>query len=729
MTYVRIHPTINFARVGNSKDYYIAPETMAGEVVDKETGLFGGLPIKRGTENTAITEEDFRDDDGAVKRQAARFRLFAYSEGQTEYPSNDKGQEIKLGSTLPDGRTVTDIVWSVHLANKKNNNYTITDVKSEEEGIKSYEDDGTPPLRNYVSLAPPTGSDKTQEEWNKIIKSYVDENGQVDKNYDYPNDINDTRRRTDLVVDAGPRALAARAGGTLHFNLKTDCSYADGSGQISTASGYMKTFPDRLDMFDFDGPIDTLGEMTVEDGTGRLIVVGGHGRCSAIRNSESGNNPSMTDPIDNNFWFDDTSDGPVDAVIILSDGSRIQAIGSWFVCTDPGYAPQTKNVVSTWDDAFTSWVENLQLMPKLYDGTQYQADFSASFESDILPILHGALLQRWNTSLPEKAIKGHEYIGLAKPSENGSEVLPNFDGLIRNPGLKIDSDGNATPDSAVAQDGEGAKMPLALGDAMKSFLSLANTQYFLMNQWHAGRFSAEARTLGVGEKLDKDVLENCLGGRYSPGIDLTFIVRDVHLYHQDWQGEIGPFRVNGKTLDYANSKPGQPFLGEGYVPLRTNAVEPGDMCKFMSQPWHTDYNSCASHTPDPNPPANNTLYWSWPAQRPVQVYPDFLCTYDSANKVWNLGGQVFSVRGDCIDGVDKTHTNLPENEGKYQEYTDYAANWHKVGFIIQGVQVPSKEHGGNLGSDKFVEVQSQFNSEGDTVMPWPTATTAKGRVT
>jgi hypothetical protein len=377
---------------------------------------------------------------------------------------------------------------------------------------------------------------------------------------------------------------------------------------------------------------------------------------------------------------------------------------------------------------FTNWVENLDLMPTLYDGEKYLASFPASFESDILPILHGALLQRWNTALPGKAIAGHAYMGLVQPSQKGSDVLPNFDGLIRNPGLAIDSGGDATPDSALAQDDEGAKMPLALGDAMKSFLSLANTQYFLMNQWHAGRFTAEARSLGVGEKLDKDVLENCLGGRYSPGIDLTFIVRDRHLYHQAWKGETGPFRVNGKALDYAGARADEPFLGAGYVPLRCNPVEPGDLCKFMSQPWHTDYNSCASHTPDPNPPANNTLYWSWPAQRPVQVYPAGLCTYDSARKVWNLGGQLFSVRGDGEGDNNKTHTNRPENEGKYQEYTDYAANWHKVGFIIQGVQV-ADEYGGNFGSDKFVEVQSQFDSNGDTVMPWPTATTDKGQVT
>lgn len=154
-------------------------------------------------------------------------------------------------------------------------------------------------------------------------------------------------------------------------------------------------------------------------------------------------------------------------------------------------------------------------------------------------------------------------------------------------------------------------MPLALGDAQKSFLSLSTTQYFLMKQWYSGNSEADAPNLGVGEKLDKVVLENCLGGRYSPGIDLTFIVRDVNLYVQNWQGDTGPFRINQKALDYSTANATKPFLNVGYIPLNKDKVEPGDLSKFMSQPWHTDYNSCAVHEPDPNPPGNNTLYWSW----------------------------------------------------------------------------------------------------------------------
>ncbi|MFP9135456.1 hypothetical protein ACLKZ7_20785, partial [Shewanella algae] len=70
--------------------------------------------------------------------------------------------------------------------------------------------------------------------------------------------------------------------------------------------------------------------------------------------------------------------------------------------------------------------------------------------------------------------------------------------------------------------------------------------------------------------------------------------------------------------------------------------------------WHTDYNSCATHTPAPNPGGvitesniyggniNTSLFWSWPAQRPVAVY-----TYEDVAKRNDntLPLQRYSVRG------------------------------------------------------------------------------------
>ncbi len=669
-TIFRIHPAINFSRVGSSEDYYIAPETAAGELVNNK-GVFGGLPIKAGTEGTFIEEADLRDSNQNVLRQAARFRIFAYDQEQQQYPSNDPGREIKIGDKV-NGKTIKDILWMVHVANKKGNNYSITNAEGEEEGIVSYENDKTPPVRNP----------------------------------DFGDDLSLEGRRQKLVIDPGPRVIESSSSGTktLAFNATTPSTYINNSGKIEDQPNYPVSFPsDHFSLFNPLGDIDTLGQVTIEAGTGRLLVIGAYGKTSCI--TTDGRPVPLDNAIDNNNWFDDTSDGPVDAVIVLEDSAGNQSmasvVGGWVVTTDPGYAPQTRNVVSTWDDVYSTWVEHLGLIPDMFSDKQYNKNYKASFDSDILSVFHAAFLQRWNTNLPSTGINGHDFVAAIKPSDDPQKKIPNFKALIRDPNIPAEND-------------EGVKMPLSLGDALKSFLSVTPTQYFLLNQWYSGQSTEGSVILGVGEKLDKVVLENCLGGRYSPGIDLTFIVRDVNFYQQNWKGVVGPFRVNGQKLNYAAAQKAKPFLQVGYIPLRTAAVEPGDLCKFMSLPWHTDYNSCATHTPDPNPSENNTLYWSWPAQRPVSVYPADKCTYDAAKKIWNLGGQLFSVRG------QGTQTDYPQQEGRYQCYCDFVKNWHKIGFVIQGTQVPASK-GGHYGADKFIEVASLFSEEGDTVQPWPTS--------
>lgn len=674
-TIFRVHPAINFARVGSSEEYYIAPETAAGELLDQETGIFGGLPIKKGTEDTFIEADDLRDSNDKQKpcRQAARFRIYAYDEGQQTYPSNDPGREIKIGDVI-DGKTVKDIIWTVHLANKKANNYEISSGPEKgEEGIVAYENGNTPPVRNI----------------------------------EYGDDLSLESRLSQLVIDAGPRAIASSTNGakTVEFNAATECSHGMIDGHIKGVPDYPVSFPDdHFTMFNALGAITTLGQVTTEENTGRLIVIGGYGKASGIE--KDGTPPSLNDAIDNDYWFDDTSDGPVNAVIVFDDKSTTSAVGGWVVTTDPSYAPQTRNVNSTWDDMYATWVEQLNLVPSMYHNGEYNENYNAAFDIDVLSIFHGAFLQRWNTNLPSGGVNGHNLMASIKPTDDPTVKIPNFMSLIRDPNNSDESD-------------EGVMMPLALGDAgspAKSFLALTTTQYFLLSQWYDGKSIANAPALGGGERLDKVVMENCLGGRYSPGIDLTFIVRDVNLYRQKWQGENGPFRVNEQPLNYLKATKCTPFLGVGYVPLRNAMVEPGDLCKFMALPWHTDYNSCATHEPDPNPKNNNTLYWSWPAQRPVSVFAAEDCTYDSGTGQWNLGGQVFSVRGDEGHG---THSDYPQQTGRYQCYFDFVENWHKVGFVIQGTQIPAQQ-GDNYGSDKFLEVASLYTEKGDNVGVWPT---------
>ena len=78
-----IHPAIGVARVGDSpEEFFIGPEVP--------------LPVMLG---------ESRDPAGALKRQAARFRVFGYD---------------NLGKVVAElTANCADINWSVHLANKK----------------------------------------------------------------------------------------------------------------------------------------------------------------------------------------------------------------------------------------------------------------------------------------------------------------------------------------------------------------------------------------------------------------------------------------------------------------------------------------------------------------------------------------------------------------------------------------------------------------------------------
>jgi len=194
-TRFRLHPTINFARVGSSDDFYLSPETSAGLPVAGQEHLLGGLPIRRGTDNEPISSDDLRDGDGNLLRQAARFRIYVYDFSPPDRYPTGGGVEVLPGSRLSDGRVVADVVWTVHLANKKANAYDV--IPSQ--GLRAFADNKLPGLRN-ASLY-----------------------GTVDT----------PQRLQQLVIDPGPRALSSRTGGMVAFDARTVASYSDGAGAIA----------------------------------------------------------------------------------------------------------------------------------------------------------------------------------------------------------------------------------------------------------------------------------------------------------------------------------------------------------------------------------------------------------------------------------------------------------------------------------------------------------------
>src|SRR5688572_4854393 len=98
----RVHPTINFARVGNSDEFNYSPETTAG--IPSTDGTVGGLPINPET-GKVINAKDLRDSQTKLKRQAARFRLYAYEVmGRDEYPTKFENVEVYVGTKLSNGK-------------------------------------------------------------------------------------------------------------------------------------------------------------------------------------------------------------------------------------------------------------------------------------------------------------------------------------------------------------------------------------------------------------------------------------------------------------------------------------------------------------------------------------------------------------------------------------------------------------------------------------------------
>lgn len=674
----RIHPAIGIARVGNSEEYVIAPETMAGSPVASGSTLTGGLPIRADTESEPVRSNDLRDASGALKRHAARFRIFAYPAiAEETWPRGD-GVEVSIGSSV-DGRTVADIIWTVHVANKKANWFVLTE--SGLQGIESYTDGNLPPIRN-TSINDPSAPQPPD----KIAV------------------LNDPVRVRQLAIDPGPRAISGKSAAAVRFDKPTTAAYYDeAKADIVTVPEYPKSFPtDSFEQMDAPGgAIDTLGELITDD-RGRLLVLGGHGRAAGWR---LGGPTPLPDDVNNNQWFDDTSDGPVSAVIVFTDGTRAAVHGAWVATTDPSYAPQILNVVSLWDDIYDSWVRNLNFAPDVFDKARggYQELYRPFFDDQLAPIFRSSALQQWVVNLSQRGMAAHKSLaGITAADDPATTEISGIAALFRDPNALDNTGQNNT-----------AQMPLALGDAGESFLTLRKTQYFFLQRWTEGKdhYRPGGAALGPGEFLDKATLVNCLGGRFSPGIDLTFVMREPAIYRQPWQSSgAGPFRVRAKPLDYSGMMPGnQPLLTAGYVPRHVEAdgLEPGDLSKFLAIPWHTDYNSCATHPPSPNPPGNRKLFWSWPAQRPVAVYAAEDVVSDAT-----LPKQRWSVRGPGTDSPDA------ENWGRYQTRFDMLDNWSRIGVVIQAPQI---EHTGDpLPPDWYLETASQLRDTGKTpVVPFP----------
>lgn len=325
----RIHPAIGIARLGDSPtEFAISPETPAARPIQCDSAGNAVLGADGVTEQIDLT---FKDGQGRIKRQAARFQIYVYDDASPE------GRPLKVGDPIKGGGnagTLVDIQWRVHLANKKAAWYQFQGL-SGEHGYSA-----THPLRNA--------------------------------------DITDSTERQQLIIDPGPR-----------FVRNTDPGPRRASFDRDGDDVYSATFPPQ-GMVPHD--IDTLGDIMTDD-KNRLLVLGGHGKSGTFKTGPG--QPRIDDYANTDGWFDDISDGPVMARLVMysEDVTQQRYIDveypAWVIVGYPRYVPEVLDMI-TLDDV----AQDLAVQQFAYRQDIYGVPGNYAPEKHIDPA-NEAALQHW----------------------------------------------------------------------------------------------------------------------------------------------------------------------------------------------------------------------------------------------------------------------------------------------------------------------------------------------
>jgi L-Lysine epsilon oxidase N-terminal/L-lysine epsilon oxidase C-terminal domain len=314
-------------------------------------------------------------------------------------------------------------------------------------------------------------------------------------------------------------------------------------------------------------PVLELGKLIYEEGTGRLLVLGGHGRSGSPRRNK------LVDKGDFGFanhdgWFDDISDGPVAAEVTLAGGRKLFVKSAWVIVAPPKFAPELQTIVTLYDTLYQVAIDR-GLIPDPFSDPK----FVPSFNRDIYPILRRADEMRWVFA---KSNLGHSFAISPGESAERAHIFRQFrapSGHPREPGT-----------------GSG-RMPFIWSDLYLTPPvngTLTRTQYKIMQAWAENNFEDDwvGRPPSLSfqispDGLDRAALEACVGAAFYPGIEVSWKIRDVFKY-------VEPFRLDA------------------------NSLSAGDVTQQMSLPWQTDFVDCAYEDP----------YVWWPAQRPIDVLHD-----------------------------------------------------------------------------------------------------------
>ncbi len=433
-----------------------------------------------------------------------------------------------------------------------------------------------------------------------------------------------------------------------------------------------------------------LGHLETDE-AGRLLFFAGDG------DARSHNNAPITTFANNNGWHDDTCDGVVRATVQIR-GQTLEATPAMVAVTPPNFGQGLYGVV-TMNDV----VQNLFINEMDYPNPSAAG---VEFWRDIFPILERMVNTQWvNEGF-------YMLFGKNSPSDFTNPAIID---VLKSPAPEHKADrlrvfewfrdpqsAKWTPEKVPPfyGDGFGDYSRIALDD-----LPLTEVQYERLQKWAAGDFTTGKPIANVPfdersaaeqiAALNQASLEDCLGGPFHPGIELTWTMRVKSMWAEPYRLKVLP-EGEATQLDFGDVLTPEIALDPVNGPCSVNG--PGSLTRWMGVPWQTDEASCLSGYTVSN---YLSLPSFWAARVPNQVFSEDSYLRVQAGDV-NIAQRLkhFDYRQDWLRDIEADHLKRLNN---------MVAEWNHLGIITREETPAPNNQEGFLPDVYWVEKGRNFD--------------------
>lgn len=537
-----IHPAIGIARVGDSiNEFFIGPE-----VVDAPADL-------------NQQPNSYRDATGAIKRQAARFRIYGY---------NAAGEVVR--ELTPDN---ADIVWTVHVANRKAEWYQFQYALDIPEAVNAPD--------NAFTLRNPTVKDRKK-----------------------------------LAIDPGPRSIFGR-------NVSGGAEHRFDTGTFQAAADQPVTVP--------------LGEIQTDENGRLIFLGGHGKAASptdapvydpenppSFNNANDWYDDTSDGPVTATVSINGISIPVESAWVVVAPPNYAPDVVSWRTMYDLMCDVYVNAGWMSMPEMPSFTKDILPLLQRLGGLQWVNKGFAAYFGKGCpMDFTNPSLLAKLSFK-PEQATDPDPYSELRRAILHSFRPLkPSVAEPVTWPHIWPWIYGDAF--GSFPENGTG------------NMLTMTGLQQGILQHWVNGKFindwTTETPTVPTSidqvpleqqpNMLDQAALHYCLADTFHPGCEMTWPMRHASMYS-------APFRIRLRP----SSEP-EPYYGSTMTPIKVQQVDgplyaqtAGSITRWMAIPWQGDTAFCRSgYDPDFDP----YLPTFWAAR-----VPNHVLTEQDYQKVMNL---------------------------------------------------------------------------------------------